>query len=257
MNKLIYLILLVSFCAFLSAEKKHRDGGSTSPPKPIVGHWNLTSEDGKSPCIKMDAGIRLEIGYKIKNGTSRRTTIVSTGNETVSSERSACKNASRDLDEVLSLEFGPDRWLSFHFSRDNNITGDQAQEKWLMHKIQFDFTYDKADFPDAEKSGQRDQLSNHDSIKVVSGVRGHSYGCLQTDPLKLSEQFAVTLDNLRVQPFMATGEKYGPAEWCSKEQTSDLIPIIIGGLLAALVIIVLIAYLVGRARTRTTTYGNI
>ena len=42
-----------------------------------------------------------------------------------------------------------------------------------------------------------------------------------------------------------------------QNETSDLVPIIVGAALAALVLFVLIAYLVGRARAKKTTYETI
>jgi len=125
-----------------------------------------------------------------------------------------------------------------------------------LYEIVFKFFYDSETFPHAKDKDQPGLKSNKDPLKDVMSSSGKSYGCSKTDALKVSDGFTVTLTGLRVQPFMTTDE-FGQADWCSKDETSDLIPIIIGAALAALVIIVLIAYLVGRARARTTTYDNI
>jgi len=169
--------------------------------------------------------------------------------------QSQCKNSSLDRVEELVLHFNGDRFLNLSFTRDQNITGDKNEEKWQLYEITFEFKYN-GDFPDAKDAGQDGKRQNKDSIKEIASTRGRSYGCTKMNPLKVADTFTVTLNNFRVQPFM-TSDDFGQADWCANEQTSDLIPIIIGAALAALVIIVLIAYLVGRARARTTTYDNI
>jgi len=240
-------------CIALCAGKEKAD----DPPakEPVVGHWNATNEDGKSLCIKMDGAIRLTITYETKQGTNSTATIVSEEDVVVEGHpKSYCKNSSKDLNESLALKFNKDRLLTFYFTRDPAITGDSSKQMWQLNEVQFEFKYD-SDFPDAKKSGGETLVSDA-PLKDIHAAQGRSFSCKTPDPLKVTTHLEVNLYSLRVQPFI-TGQDFGQVEWCGKEQTSDLIPIIIGAALAALVIIVLIAYLVGRARQKTTTYDNI
>jgi len=236
--------------------KKEERAASSKDLEPKVGHWNVTSYEGihSEICIRMDAGIKLDVTYETKNGSVKTTTIVSDDDTRVNS-RSFCKNGTLDRNETLALRFGIDRLLVLSFSRDSRITGDSKEEKWDLYNVEFSFRYDQ-DFPDAKESGSRGTRSNEKPLSNIASTRDRSYGCTKMDPIKVTDQFTVTFNNLRLQPFM-TAEEFGQTEWCSKEQTSDLIPIIIGAALAALVIIVLIAYLVGRARSKNTSYDNI
>jgi len=258
--KLVAGIFLLCICLAFGEEHGHRDSQQkeqAAPTDPVVGHWNVSYDGKHGLCIRMDAGIRLDIEYETKDQATNKSTatIVSLGMEDASSV-GTCKNASLDLNQTLQLDFGPFRKLYFNFTRDEKITGDKNEQKWQLYAVEFDFLYDRETFPHAKDPIEPQHRSNKDPLKVVLSSNGKSYGCSKTDAMKVTDDFTVTLTGLRVQPFMTTDE-FGQADWCSKDETSDLIPIIIGAALAALVIIVLIAYLVGRARARTTTYDNI
>jgi len=257
--KIFLGILSISFICLAFGDKhghEERDFNKKEAQltEPVVGHWNVSYEKG-GLCMKMDAGIRLDIEYETKFGNKSTATIFSDGTEYVPDD-TVCKNFTKEKSETLALQFGKDRKLYFKFSRDHNITGDQSEQKWQLFEVGFDFKYDPETFPNALHQGERGLKTNKDPLKDVASSNGKSYGCTKTDALKVADGFTVTLNALRVQPFM-TSDDFGQATWCSKDETSDLIPIIIGAALAALVIIVLIAYLVGRARARTTTYDNI
>lgn len=49
-------------------EQNKKEGDEPKVPK--VGHWNFTSHDGKdpSPCLRLDGGIRLDVGYEAVSG---------------------------------------------------------------------------------------------------------------------------------------------------------------------------------------------
>jgi lysosomal-associated membrane protein 1/2 len=66
---------------------------------------------------------------------------------------------------------------------------------------------------------------------------------------------SIDLENLRVQPFIDNSiifHDYAPEKVCTMDyfKSSNLIPIIVGVCLALLVIVVLVAYLIGRRRNR-------
>jgi hypothetical protein len=237
-------------------EKNEKIRTSDISSDPVTGHWNLTSDERSNDlCLKMDAGIELDITYEMLNNSKKTVKIISDDSTKVDFEKSKCHNSSTDINQTLILQFNHGQ-LYISFTRDRTITGDQSEGKWQLFEISFRFEYDRDEFPDAKKSGQPEILTSH-LIKDISSTRGRSFGCTKTGSINLfNDASAISFNSLRVQPCI-TGKDFGQAEGCAKEQTSDLIPIIIGAALAALVIIVLIAYLVGRARARTTTYDNI
>uniref|UniRef100_A0A1I8AS97 LAMP family protein lmp-1 n=1 Tax=Steinernema glaseri TaxID=37863 RepID=A0A1I8AS97_9BILA len=72
----------------------------------------------------------------------------------------------------------------------------------------------------------------------------------------------LALNNLKVTAFANLAEKKFPTnmdfEKCPKDiRTSDIVPIVVGACLAGLVIIVLVAYLIGRARAKRQGYASV
>jgi len=84
-----------------------------------------------------------------------------------------------------------------------------------------------------------------------------SYKCDAADKLKLNEQVTMTWKDVQVQAFM-TANGFSAAEECATDdKTDDIVPIVVGCALAGLVIIVLIAYMVGRRRSRQKGYQSV
>uniref|UniRef100_A0A3P8UEF4 Lysosome-associated membrane glycoprotein 1 n=1 Tax=Cynoglossus semilaevis TaxID=244447 RepID=A0A3P8UEF4_CYNSE len=68
--------------------------------------------------------------------------------------------------------------------------------------------------------------------------------------LVVDANFSLNTFKLQIQPFQVTTEQFATAEECQMDQDQMLIPIIVGAALAGLVLIVLIAYLIGRKRSQ-------
>jgi len=80
--------------------------------------------------------------------------------------------------------------------------------------------------------------------------------------LKLTNESSLNFDHLKVVAFANLPTDQFPQsqlfEQCKADmRTSDLVPIIVGACLAGLVIIVLIAYLIGRARAKRQGYASV
>ncbi|VDO20095.1 unnamed protein product [Haemonchus placei] len=71
----------------------------------------------------------------------------------------------------------------------------------------------------------------------------------------------ITMKNVRVIAFAALDTPEFPkdqVEQCLLDsRTSDIVPIIVGACLAGLVVIVLVAYLIGRARAKRQGYASV
>lgn len=78
---------------------------------------------------------------------------------------------------------------------------------------------------------------------------GHSYMCNAEQILAVVPALSVNTFRLQVQPFGVTTSQFATAEECQMDQDQMLIPIIVGAALAGLVLIVLIAYLIGRKKS--------
>ena len=101
--------------------------------------------------------------------------------------------------------------------------------------------------------------------------------CREEQTLDVAPELSVNTFQVQVQPFNVTGDQFGagthtrpvvccdknkpavraltcplrclPAEECQLDEDDMLIPIIVGAALAGLVLIVLLAYLIGRKRS--------
>lgn len=88
----------------------------------------------------------------------------------------------------------------------------------------------------------------------------HSYHCNRAQTLNLttaaSNQTAyVTVSHVQLEAFHQKNDAaFSTVKDCDANDTPDIVPIAVGCALAALVVVVLIAYLVGRRRAQTRGY---
>jgi len=89
-------------------------------------------------------------------------------------------------------------------------------------------------------------------LKMYHATKGHSYQCDREEDVSLENDVVVSFANLQMQPLKLNGGKFNDADVCPKKtddnSTSSIVPIAVGCALAGLIVIVLIAYLVGRRR---------
>uniref|UniRef100_A0A8D1KWL7 Lysosome-associated membrane glycoprotein 2 n=1 Tax=Sus scrofa TaxID=9823 RepID=A0A8D1KWL7_PIG len=78
---------------------------------------------------------------------------------------------------------------------------------------------------------------------------GSSYMCNKEQTVSVSGAFQINTFNLRVQPFSVMEGKYSTAQECSLDDDTILIPIIVGAGLSGLIIVIVIAYLIGRRKS--------
>lgn len=87
------------------------------------------------------------------------------------------------------------------------------------------------------------------SLDYLRSSMGRSYMCNAEQTLAVVPALSVNTFRLQVQPFGVTTNQFATAEECQMDQDQMLIPIIVGAALAGLVLIVLIAYLIGRKKS--------
>lgn len=92
-------------------------------------------------------------------------------------------------------------------------------------------------------------VASNSSLDYLQCSVGRSYMCSTEQMLGVVPTFSINTFRLQLQPFNVTANKFSAAEECRVDRENMLIPIIVGAALAGLVLIVLIAYLIGRKRT--------
>ncbi|WP_411025192.1 EGFR-like transmembrane domain-containing protein, partial [Salmonella sp. s54836] len=73
---------------------------------------------------------------------------------------------------------------------------------------------------------------------------------LTTSAKKPTSHFTFSMKNYFIQPFNVSGNSFGNELNCASSGMPSYIPVIVGAILAGLVVLVLIAYVIGRFRSR-------
>jgi len=91
-----------------------------------------------------------------------------------------------------------------------------------------------------------------DDLDLFHTTVGSSYSCMSKQTVAfVNGTGSATLTNAQVQAFMKSSESFSSGVECPEDaKTSNIVPIAVGASLAALVVIVLIAYLISRKRNQ-------
>ncbi|NWX36031.1 LAMP1 protein, partial [Notiomystis cincta] len=199
----------------------------TSPPNPAVGKYNVTGPNGT--CVLAYMGLQLNITYPTKDEKTGLDLLNFIPHDTASSGR--CDSTSA----LLSLTFEKTRVI-FQFALN------ASAEKFFLQGVSVSTTLP------SEAKTPKFEASNNSMSELRASV-GNSYKCSSEENLQVTDQALINVFNVQIQVFKIDGDKFGPVEECQLDENNMLIPIIVGAALAGLVLIVLIAYLIGRKRS--------
>ncbi|KAA0715617.1 Lysosome-associated membrane glycoprotein 1 [Triplophysa tibetana] len=206
-------------------------GSATSPPSvtpvpPERGNYNVTNANG-TVCLLARMGLQLNISYL---STSHGKTVQELMNlhPNITKTSGSCEPDNAKL--VLT---------------ENNIT--------LTLIFTLNSTLNKYHLSGVELLAALPNMSktlfvSNTSLNYWVGTLGHSYMCRKEQTLNVTQDFSLNTFELQVQPFGVNGD-FGSAEECALDEDDMLIPIIVGAALAVLVLIVILAYLIGRNRS--------
>ncbi|KAM8975654.1 lysosome-associated membrane glycoprotein 1 [Pelodytes ibericus] len=203
---------------------------TTSPVKPdppSVGDYTVNGTSG--PCILAKMGLQPNITYINKAG--KDAVYVFNINPQNVTATGTCTNSSA----TLRLAFGTDV-LSFEFALNSSAS------KYYLGSVELNATLPA----DARETAFRDHNS---SLNFLQTTAQKSYKCNAEQVLQITNNFSINTYKLQVQPFDVNGNKFAPAVDCIQDENGMLVPIVVGAALAGLVLIVLIAYLIGRKRS--------
>ncbi|KAM9594164.1 lysosome-associated membrane glycoprotein 1 [Morphnus guianensis] len=200
---------------------------TASPPNPAVGKYNVTGPNGT--CVLAYMGLQLNITYQKKDQKMGLDLLNFIPQNTTSSGR--CDNTSA----FLNLTFEKTRVI-FHFVLN------ASTEKYFLQGVNVSTT-----LPSEAKDPKFEAWNN--SMSELRATVGNSYKCSAEENLQVTDKALVNVFNVQIQVFKIDGDKFGAVEECQLDENNMLIPIIVGAALAGLVLIVLIAYLIGRKRS--------
>ncbi|XP_067993155.1 lysosome-associated membrane glycoprotein 1 [Melanerpes formicivorus] len=200
---------------------------TASPPNPAVGKYNVTGVNGT--CVLAYMGLQLNITYLKKDEKMGLDLLNFIPNNTAASGR--CDNTSA----FLNLTFEKTSVI-FHFALNTSA------EKFFLQGVSVSTT-----LPSEAKVPQFEASNN--SMSELRATVGNSYKCSAEENLQVTDKALVNVFDVQIQVFKIDGDKFGAVEECQLDENNMLIPIIVGAALAGLVLIVLIAYLIGRKRS--------
>ncbi|XP_019646540.1 PREDICTED: lysosome-associated membrane glycoprotein 1-like [Branchiostoma belcheri] len=217
---------------------------TTPTPKPEVppqNNYTLTS-DGKV-CLMALMALQIEANYTKTDGKEGSAKWNVPANPAVSG---TCGNDT----SVLTLTYdGTASNITITFTRSGANGLLQDDGKFMASAIAVVYTETSARFPETNSSGVVRTVSST-NLTAFEGSVGSSYKCMAEQDVTLSDTVMLIATDVQVQPFGLTDNNFDTAEECPADnEISNIVPIAVGCALAGLVVIVLIAYLIGRRKS--------
>jgi len=173
-----------------------------------------------------------------------------------------CVGQSEPLDyEVMTINFTNVGNTSATLTLKFNQT--EGNKTFYVEDVELSFNLTKELFPDYVGTYKIVTASNK-KADLFSVASAHAYTCatqsvqLETLPDGVKE-IQIDFTQSKVAAFM---DDHPKGQWdseidCKSSEISDVVPIAVGAALAGLVVIVLIAYFIGRRRSRRLAYQSV
>ncbi|XP_040262192.1 lysosome-associated membrane glycoprotein 2 isoform X3 [Bufo bufo] len=98
-------------------------------------------------------------------------------------------------------------------------------------------------------------VRTNSNLSLWEASLGSSYLCHKEQTITVSDDLYVNTFDVRVQPFGVKNATYATAEDCISDQNFT-VPIVVGAALGALIVLVMVAYFIGRKNRRSAGYQN-
>ncbi|KAM7417363.1 hypothetical protein PAMA_017154 [Pampus argenteus] len=192
---------------------------SPTLPPPTTGNYSIKSDVNSTACLLANFGLR--IGFKQGDKYEEMNL---DPNGTVYS--GSCGNKSSELMLVSNT-----MTVMLTFANDT--------KKFRLHALNIT----------AKTSSGAVFSEVNSNLSLWEAAVGSSYMCNKEQNYTITSLLTIYTFDLHVQPFGVKKGVFSTAHECSLDDTSILIPIIVGAALAGLILIVVIAYVIGRRKT--------
>ncbi|MCJ8734026.1 hypothetical protein PDJAM_G00230710 [Pangasius djambal] len=193
----------------------------TTPPLPEVGDYVVRAEWNSSACLMARMGLQ----FSFRMGDSFQTINL---NPNVTVINGTCGNNGSDSALTLTSDK-----ISVQFTFTNQTS------KFFLSALNLTVVAGSGTSFTAAST----------NLSLWEASLGSSYMCRKEQSFNITDALILNTFELQVQPFGVTNDKFSTAHECSVDDTSLLIPIIVGAALAVLILIVVIAYVIGRRKT--------
>ncbi|XP_051918682.1 lysosome-associated membrane glycoprotein 1a [Hippocampus zosterae] len=200
----------------------------TTPGSPERGIYSVRNSNG-TVCLLAQMGLQLNVSYVSQSQNKTVQEYLNLAPNLTNSSGSCDDNSA-----TLVLAQGRTTTLSLIF------TLNSTANKYRLSGINVLANWSDMTAPFSAENTSLDYLRT---------TLGRSYMCNTEQTLAVVPSFSLNTFKLQVQAFGVTTNQFATAEECQMDQDEMLIPIIVGAALAGLVLVVLIAYLIGRKRS--------
>ncbi|XP_053773076.1 lysosome-associated membrane glycoprotein 2 isoform X3 [Desmodus rotundus] len=191
----------------------------TPKEKPETGSYSV--KNGNDTCLLATMGLQLNI-------TQDKVTSIININPNTTDFTGSCHSQTA----VLRLNSSNIKYLDFVFAVKNENRFYLKEVNVSMYLV----------------NGSVFSFGNN-NLSYWDAPLGSSYMCRKEQTVSVSEAFQINTFDLRVQPFNVIKGKYSTAQECSLDDDTILIPIVVGAGLSGLIIVIVIAYLIGRRKS--------
>jgi lysosomal-associated membrane protein 1/2 len=218
----------------------------TLPPTPSKWKWSV-KDDHNNTCILLEAGIRLTFNYVFSTNQSARTGFML---DVPANYMTAANGTCGHAEQNITLSFFETWQLSLNFLENKNTSTYELKEVSLIYEII------PPRFPDATPVHE---TSMNNSVDMFTTGNNKKFVCVASQKLYENLNLNETSGLVRIETYSLTFEAFRNAsddtfsvnaQRCPQDEVSQLVPIIVGAALGGLILIVLIAYLIGRKRSR-------
>jgi len=177
----------------------------------------------------------------VSNGSSHNESIkISLNNYTTYDGK--CENETN----TLSIKFNTNWTLNLEYILEN-------KQDYRLKTVSLVYVVNNEQFPNVNNGSLGPANAAASNLTEFAATKGNSYKCSAETAIKLDWNATVDVSNYIAQPFLdGKTPDFSTAVECSADTvgTSKLVPIIVGSALAILVILVLVAYIIGRRKHR-------
>ncbi|XP_010829840.1 PREDICTED: LOW QUALITY PROTEIN: lysosome-associated membrane glycoprotein 1 [Bison bison bison] len=211
-----------------------------APASPAVFRYNVSGSNGT--CLLASMGLQLNVTYRTVDNKVGRPEPCSL--HWVLGRVVGSVSCGARLDPHPPAVLGPQS-LDLPSPRGRCVSPErgwnESSSRVFLQGVQLNLT-----LPDAKEGSF---TATNSSLRALQATAGNSYKCNAEQRLRVTSSFSLNMFRVWLQAFRVDGDKFGPVEECQLDENSMLIPIAVGGALAGLVLIVLLAYLIGRKRS--------
>lgn len=202
-------------------------------PSPTVHTWSFNN--GDEVCILMKMAAQIGVMY---NNTARKVveSYLNIPKDAKVSNESSCSSHR----QVLKLDFEKNS-VSFTFS--------QNSSKTYVSEIVVTYFADSKNFPGAPFINKDVTVKSNSSDFVTSKKK--SLVCRSAQTFSLNQDTTIMIKDVQVEAFRTKSSKtFSESEPCplDKVKTPVIVPIVVGCILGGLLVVVIIAFIIGKRR---------